>query len=529
MGLIVKNLSYVHPDRESLFGNISFSVAKGQKVSLTGDNGTGKSTLLQIIAGELEASSGEISIDGNLYYVPQHFGQFGSMTVAEALRINKKTNALRAILEGNASEENFALLEDDWAVEERVSAAFSSWGLQDICLARRMDTLSGGEKTKLFLSGIDIHSPSVILMDEPTNHLDTEYRGQLYELLQSSGSTMLIVSHDRILLNMVDVSCELTKNGIEVYGGNYEFYRQQKDGRIRALHHQLEAREKELRHIRKTARETAERKQKQDMRGEKKSLKKGISRIMMNSLKNRAEESTAKLKNVHAEKTGDISEDIRQIRKEIPESGQLKLDFEDARLHDGKILVTCGNINFGYSERMLWRDPLNFRILSGDRFVIKGNNGSGKTTLLRLITGKLTPSCGFVERADFKYVYIDQEYSIIRNELTVYDQAESFNERHLPEHEVKTLLNRFLLPYPVWNKTCNTLSGGEKMKLLLCCLAVGNKAPDMFVLDEPTNNIDIRGLEMIASALKSYRGTVVLISHDQYFIDEMNISHVICL
>lgn len=529
MEIILKDISYYHPDREPLFRGISFSILKGQKASLIGNNGSGKSTLLRIIAGELEAFSGELAVDDKLYFVPQHFGQFDRITVAEALRIDRKIAALQAILGGDVSAENFNALEDDWSIEERVSAAFSLWGLREIPLSQEMKTLSGGEKTKVFLAGIDIHAPSVILMDEPTNHLDTDYRQQLYKLVENSKSTMLVVSHDRTLLHLFDLTFELNKEGVEVYGGNYEFYRQLKDEKTHALQARLDAKEKELRKAKKTAREVAERAQKQDGRGEKRSLKKGTPRIMMNTLKNKAEQSTSKLKEVHSEKMGDIAGDIKEIRNRIPGERALQMDFGDAGLHTGKILVDAEAVNFAYSSRMLWKDPLTFRILSGDRMVIHGKNGSGKTTLLKLITGQLEPASGVLKKSDFHYVYIDQEYSMINNELTVYEQAQQFNARNLPEHEVKTLLTRFLLPHPMWDKICGILSGGEKMKLLFCCLAVGNHAPDMFILDEPTNNIDIQGMEIMTKTLQSYRGTLLVISHDLYFIEEIRINRSLTL
>ena len=135
----------------------------------------------------------------------------------------------------------------------------------------------------------------------------------------------------------------------------------------------------------------------------------------------------------------------------------MKLDFSASGLHEGKILVTAKEINFGYAEAGdLWPSPMSFQIKSGERWLIQGDNGSGKTTLLKLITGQLPPRSGSLIRADFSSIYIDQEYSIVRNDRTVYEQAQAFNERHFQEHEIKTLLNRFLFPHDTWEKSCGS-------------------------------------------------------------------------
>ena len=292
---------------------------------------------------------------------------------------------------------------------------------------------------------------------------------------------------------------------------------------------QLEEKEKALRLARKTAREMEERKARQNTRGEKASIKKGIPRILLGGLKNHAENSSSKLSNVHAEKTDKIQQEITNLKGSLPQTNKLKTDFNASALHIGKILVTAQNINFHYpdSNTNLWTVPLSFQLRSGNRFCIKGDNGSGKTTLLKLITGELTPTGGTIERADFTYIYLDQEYSLIQNEYTVSEQAEAFNLRHLPEHETKTILNRYLFPQDVWNKPCSKLSGGEKMRLAFCCLMIADNTPDLFILDEPTNNLDIESIEIITATIRNYQGTVLAVSHDRDFLKETGIEQEI--
>lgn len=543
MPISIQQISYIHPDKEVLFSDLNFAISKGQKLGLVGNNGCGKSTLLQIIAGQLSPSSGVIVRPDDLYYIPQHFGQYDSLTIAQALRIERKQQALHAILSGDASNENFVVLDDDWNIEERSIAALDLWGLGQFTLSYPMNLLSGGEKTRVFLAGMDIHHPSVILMDEPTNHLDSSGRQRLYDWVEKCRSTLLVVSHDRTLLNLLPEICELEKHQINYYGGNYEFYKEQKTLMQEALQQRIEEKEKALRIARKVARETAERRDKQNVRGEKNNIKKGVPRIVLNALQGKSEKSTSKLNSTHQEKAEKLTGERNQLRSSLSPTAILKTDFNSSSLHTGKILVTAKEINFGYHPNsdsndiqnngdfklQLWQTPISFQLKSGDRLRIEGVNGSGKTTLLKLITGQLQPQEGNLTRMEFTYVYLNQEYSIIDDRNSILEQAYAFNNRNLPEHEIKIILNRYLFPASEWDKSCRKLSGGEKMRLAFCCLMISNNTPDMFILDEPTNNLDIQSIEIITATIKNYTGTVIAISHDDYFIQEIGIEQRILL
>ena len=565
MSISIQQISYIHPDKEVLFSDLNFAISKGKKLGLVGNNGCGKSTLLQIIAGQLSPSSGVIVRPDDLYYIPQHFGQYDSLTIAQALRIERKQQALHAILSGDASNENFVVLDDDWNIEERSIAALDLWGLGQFTLSYPMNLLSGGEKTRVFLAGMDIHHPSVILMDEPTNHLDSSGRQRLYDWVEKCRSTLLVVSHDRTLLNLLPEICELEKHQINYYGGNYEFYKEQKTLMQEALQQRIEEKEKALRIARKVARETAERRDKQNVRGEKNNIKKGVPRIVLNALQGKSEKSTSKLNSAHQKKAEKLTDERNQLQGSLSPTATLKTDFNSSSLHTGKILVTAKEINFGYYshsinshiqmnneaniadtgnhsgpdshdiqdngdfKQQLWQTPISFQLKSGDRLRIEGANGSGKTTLLKLITGQLQPQEGNLTRMEFTYVYLNQEYSIIDDRNSILEQAYAFNNRNLPEHEIKIILNRYLFPASEWDKSCRKLSGGEKMRLAFCCLMISNNTPDMFILDEPTNNLDIQSIEIITATIKNYTGTVIAISHDDYFIQEIGIEQRILL
>jgi ATPase subunit of ABC transporter with duplicated ATPase domains len=526
--LTLNSVSYIHSNGDILFDNINLTLNSQSKIALIGNNGSGKSTLLKIVAGNFLPSAGTIHTVSKTYYVPQHTGQFDDLTVAQALMVDNKLKVLKEIMHGNFTEMNMALLDEDWLVEERCKESLAKWNLPDLDLNRKMKSLSGGQKTKVFLSGITLHQPQIVLLDEPSNHLDTNSRLLLYSYIKDTSNALFVVSHDKALLNLIPITYELSKQGITIYGGNYDFYAEQKQIELGALTHDLESKEIALRKARKIERDSLERKQKQDARGKKKQEKAGLPRISMNTFKNNAEKSTSRIKDVHTVKIESIALELNQIRKTLPDTAKMKLDLDQTRLHNGKRLIEATNINFGFKEKMLWKASLNFSIASGERIVLKGANGSGKTTLIKILLGEISPVTGLIRRADIRPVYVDQDYSLISNRK-VYEQAQQFNIDQLPEHELKIRLNRFLFAKNDWDKRGDSLSGGEKMRLMLCCLTIRNQAPDMILLDEPTNNLDIQNTEILTTAISEYYGTLIVVSHDNYFLKQMNIEREIWL
>lgn len=528
--LILHNLSYTHPNKDVLFNNINLSVNTNDKIALIGSNGSGKSTLLKIIAGVLELSKGTLKAEIKPYYIPQIVGQYNHLTIAEALGVDKKLKALHEILNGNSSEENYELLDDDWTIEEHCLKALQHWQLSGLNLFQKMETLSGGQKTKVFLAGISIHQPEFILLDEPSNHLDISGRELLYDFIQFSKSTLIIVSHDRKLLNLIDTISELNKQGIKVYGGNYDFYSEQKQLEENALNQDIQSKERALRKAREKERETIERQQKLDSRGKGKQEKSGLARIMMNTLRNNSENSSAKLKSIHSEKIGNIKQNLHDLRSSVSLSEQMKFGFDNSILHKGKNLFIANEINFSHeTEKYLFKENLNLQIVSSERIALKGANGSGKTTLINVILGNLSPQIGTVFISETKSVYIDQDYSLIENNLTIYEQAQKFNTSALEEHEIKIRLNRFLFMKEDWDKLCHSLSGGERMRLIMCSLNISNQSPDLIVLDEPTNNLDIQNIQILTNVMNDYEGTLLVVSHDETFLDQINIERIIVL
>ena len=527
--LILQHISYTHPNKNLLFDNINLTVNNHEKIALIGNNGSGKSTLLKLISKELQPLDGQLFVDTKPYFVPQIFGQYNHLTIGQALKVENKLKALQEILNGNVTEENYSTLDDDWTIEERCNDALKYWQLTNLDLMQKMETLSGGQKTKVFLAGISIHQPELILLDEPSNHLDVAGRKLLYNFIQSTQNTLIIVSHDRKLLNLLGKVAELDKRGITIYGGNYDFYMEQKLIENNALNQDLQSKEKALRKAKEKERETLERQQKLDIRAQKGLGKAGLPKIVSNTWKNSAERSTAKIAGVHTEKIGGLKEELQELRSALPNIDKMKFGFDNSALHKGKTLIKADEINYSYKNHPLWKENLTFQITSGERLVLKGINGSGKTTLIKIILEKLEPQTGKIYRADNKAVYIDQDYLLIDNQLKVYEQAQQFNVSALQEHEIKIRLNRFLFTKDDWDKSCSALSGGEKMRLILCCLTINNQSPDIIILDEPTNNLDIQNIEILTAAINEYQGTLIVVSHDETFLEQTKIEQTIQL
>ncbi|OON69075.1 ABC-F family ATP-binding cassette domain-containing protein [Hymenobacter sp. CRA2] len=529
MSVVVNALSYVHPDGEMLFQDLHLAVPQGAKASIVGLNGAGKSTLLRIIAGRVPPTAGEVLLPEVPYYVPQHLGQYDDYSVAQALAVADKLEALEAILAGDAAPDHFTRLDEDWGIEERVQAALAAWQLTHLQLTQPLRSLSGGEKTKVFLAGALIHAPGIVLLDEPSNHLDADSRRLLYDFIDRSGATLLVVSHDQAVLNRATLTLELSRHGLDVYGGNYDFYRDQKQQQVAALQAQLDDKAKTLHQTRQKARDLAEQRHKQEARGKAQGAKKGLPRIVAGALGSKAEQSSAQMKETQHEKISGLTTGLSQLRAQLQEQQALRLDLGHSALHRGKVLVDARAINVAYAEHHLWPQPLTVQIRSAARVRLAGRNGAGKTTLLRVLTGSLPPSVGNIFVAAFEYFYIDQDYSLVEPALTVFEQVQRHNSRGLLEHELKTVLHYQQFPRESWDRPCAGLSGGEKMKLILACLTVRNNAPDVLILDEPTNNLDLRSQEVLTAAVQSFGGTVLVISHDQYFVDAIGIDTTINL
>lgn len=525
-----QQISYQLPNRETLFHNIHFTLQPGDKAAIVGNNGAGKTTLLRIVAGLEQNFSGTLNRAGSLYYVPQHYGHFNNYTVAEALGIAPLLEALQAIEAGDLSQHYYDLLEHDWDIRARCEAAFVQWGLPGITPDMPLQALSGGMKTRLFLSGMAIVNPGIVLLDEPTNHLDMSGRAQLYQWMETTHCTLLLTSHDRELLRLCNPIWELGAGGLKTYGGNYDLYAEQKAVATAAMEQDLAHQEKALKEARRKQQQALERKQHADAQARKRARHSGGPKILLNSRKNSAENSSSRLNQVHHAKVRELRTNLQEAAALVQVQRVMKAYFSAPALPAGKVLAQATSINYAHEPgQWLWPQPLTLTIRSGDRLTIPGGNGSGKTTLLQLLRGQLIPGQGTIQSAPCTTLLLDQDYSLIDREKTVLEQAGSYNERHITAAALHTLLANFLFGPESWNKPCAILSGGEMLRLALCCMVLQQDAPDMIYLDEPTNNLDLANITMLGQIFADYRGTLVVISHDENFLEAVGIEDEYCL
>lgn len=527
MSIILSDVSYHYPNANCLFEHINLSVACCEKISVIGANGMGKSTLLRLMIGSLIPSCGAIRSSSMPYYIPQQF-DFRGQRISDILGVSEKIEALHRICEGSTDLRFYDKLADDWDIESRCRSALDFWGLPDVDLRLPVDELSGGEKTKVHLAGLLIHKPDIILLDEPTNHLDENSRGKFYDYIVASKATVVVVSHDVALLNLLGVVYELSSKGIRRYGGNYSFYKEQKEIERQALTRRIDSEEKILHLAQTVARKSKERQEKRAVRGGK--TVSGIPRIALNGRRAKGENTESKLSERHSQIIDRSEQRLYDLKQEQQREYELKIDIEDARLHKNKILITAVNVNFAYNNNLpIWQAPLDIEIRSGERIRIIGDNGTGKTSLTKLLMGELIPINGTIMRAGFSHIYLEQDYSQVNRNMTILELAQEYNRNKIPDHEVKLKLNRALFSKDTWDKSCHALSGGERMRLYFCCLTISTSVPDIIVLDEPTNNLDLSGLSILTNTIKKYRGTLIVISHDRHFIEEIGITRSIKL
>jgi len=527
--VILKNISYTIPNGTKIFNELSFSF-NPELTGLVGKNGIGKSTLAKIVDKQIIPQSGKVEIIGKVKYLPQNFSEFQDKTVADVFLIKEKYDALKRLQEGNGNENDLFILDDDWELESRINIAKEKMKISHIDLSRNYDSLSGGEKVKCMLASLLICNPDFIILDEPTNHLDSEGRKIVYNFVSNWKNGMIVISHDRSILRLMNRTVELSSVGLRTYSGNFDFYLEQQKLEDQAVQNQLRNINSDLKKATKQKSEVTHRQLKRNISGEKKAVKSNMPKIMINQLKGAGEKTLKKLNDIHTEKITSIEEKLSETKSKQRLSHNIKFDLLKEKKFKQSNLVKADGINFCYEENeKLWKENLSFLIYGGEKVVLKGKNGSGKTTLLKLIRGELKPSNGELEVRTHKIVNLDQDVSILNDELTLLENIKEASEGKLPEHELRIRLGRFLFYKDDVFKRAKILSGGERMRAGLACLLSSHNVPDLIILDEPTNNLDLESIQEMTNGLNQFNGAVLVVSHDEDFLKEIGVTREIDL
>ncbi|MFF3666295.1 ABC-F family ATP-binding cassette domain-containing protein [Microtetraspora malaysiensis] len=516
--IICSNLSFSWPDDTPVFSDLSFTVGGG-RTGLVAPNGAGKSTLLKLIAGEYRPGGGSVSVDGVLGYLPQSLPLDGDLTVAEVLGIAPVIAALDAIESGDASEEHFTTIGNDWDIEERTRAQLDRLGLGDLEFARTLRTLSGGQVVSLGLAAQLLRRPDVLLLDEPTNNLDLDARRRLYDVLGDWNGCLLVVSHDRALLDRMDRIAELDRGEVRFYGGDFTAYEEAVRTEQEAAERNVRSAEQELKREKREMQQARERAERRASNAARNLKSAGLPRIFAGNMKRGAQESAGRAGQMHASRVSDAKARLDEAGRALRDDQKIVLQLPGTNVPAGRTVFHGEHLQ----ARDLFAEPgVDLTIRGPERVALTGPNGAGKSTLLRLIGGDLEPDGGMTRRADGRVAYLSQRLDLLDVERTVAENLAAFAPG-MPEAERMNLLARFLFRGARAHLPVGVLSGGERLRATLACVLCAEPAPQLLLLDEPTNNLDLVSVGQLESALNAYEGAFVVVSHDERFLAEIKV------
>ncbi|MFG2062753.1 ABC-F family ATP-binding cassette domain-containing protein [Micromonospora sp. NPDC048871] len=521
--VVCSNLSFSWPDDTPVFQDLSFTLGGG-RTGLVAPNGAGKSTLLKLIAGEYRPAAGSVSVQGVLGYLAQDLPLVGDRTVAEVLEIAPLVAALHAIESGDAGEEHFTTIGNDWDVEERTRAQLDRLGLGDLAFDRPLHTLSGGQIVSLGVAGQLLKRPEVLLLDEPTNNLDLAARHRLSEVLEQWTGCLLLVSHDRALLDRMDRIAELDRGELRLHGGNFTAYEAAVRAAQEVAERKVRTAEQDLKREKRELQEARERAARRAGTAARNLKNAGLPKILAGTLKRNAQESAGRADEVHSARVDEARARLDEAGRAVRNEQKLMVDLPDTRVPAGRTLVAGEGMQVRYGGRAVFAgDGVDLTIRGPERIALLGANGAGKSTLLRLITGDLAPEGGRIRRAEGRIAYLSQRLDLLDADRTVAENLAAFAPQ-APQEQRMNLLARFLFRGPRAHLPVGALSGGERLRATLACILGGEPAPQLLLLDEPTNNLDLVSVGQLESALHAYQGALLVVSHDERFLAEIEVS-----
>ena len=493
--LQVENISKSYGDR-TLFSNISFNINEGDKIALVAPNGTGKSSLLKILAGvETSDRGGDVKFmkDIKVAFLDQESNFDPKRTIFDEVyaRIGDLSPALKeyehAVESGDIKRLERAIAEmdrsDGWSVEQKIRQVLSSLKIER--WNQLMGELSGGEAKRVALACMMLQDAEFIIMDEPTNHLDIDIIEYLEGYLQRSRCTLLMVTHDRYFLDRVcNTIMEIDRGELFIYRGNYTEYLEKREERYLNMQAEIDKSRNLLRRELEWIRSTPQ-------------ARTGKARYRVNAFYDLKDKASVSLR-----------------------TDNLEIDVASSRL--GRKVVDCMDLNLSFEGRKML-DNFSYKFTRGERVGIVGRNGVGKTTFINIMAGKLQPDSGVIEHGEtLRIGYYTQKGINFKPGQTVLECVQDVADvvKAADGHTVSatTYLNRFLFPHETFNKRVDILSGGEKRRLYLLIVLMQN--PNLLILDEPTNDLDIMTLNVLEEYLTEFKGSLLIVSHDRYFLDK---------
>ena len=485
--------------------------------------------MIKLIAGDLLPNFGSIKVNGSVSICPQDLNAMNYGSVADVFGVTAKLDALENIIAGSINEEDFAVLRDDWGVQERLQKQLKESGLEKLDLRRKLSSLSGGEITRLWLAKIFASDTDFLILDEPTNNLDIVSRHLLYDKIEDCKKNLILISHDRKLLELMQQIIEIGSIGVKTYGGNYSYYLEQKNIEREAKERQLADAKKTVQKTKQSIQLTQEKRAKRESQGVR--LRKSGSQapIILDGFKESATKAQGGLALREERMLAKAQKVFDEARAGLENSEEFKFVLPETKIPSGKVVVCLEQVGFTYPNS---KEPVvnnvNLTVVGPDRIAIMGGNGSGKTTLVKLIMGELVPTIGKITRGVENVRYLDQYASLLDPDASIVDNFKILNP-DLKETEARFCLARFLFRDRDALKTVKVLSSGEKMRVMLACVLMSKNPPQLLILDEPTNHLDLASIFAIESALNCYKGALIVISHDETFINNIAVNKSISM
>jgi ATPase subunit of ABC transporter with duplicated ATPase domains len=539
--IVCSDLSFNWPDGASVLSGLTTSFGPG-RTGLIGVNGSGKSTLLKLIAGELRPGSGVVRARGEVGYLPQAVALGTRRTVSDLLGITAARAALHAIEAGETGEDVYAAVGDDWDVEERARAWLDRLGLDHLSLDDRVERLSGGETILVALAALFLRRPDIMLLDEPTNNLDLDARKRLYDAVASWTGVMVIVSHDRELLGLVDQVADLSGGQIRIYGGNLDAYDDLIAAEQAAAERAVTTAAADVRREQRDLVEAQVKQARRDRMGRQVAASGSIPRMVAHARKRAAQETAGRSRELHSERLQTARDRLEEAEQAVRDDAEIRVDLPGTAVPAGRTVLTVTGLDGAHwhpaspppgappapsaPPATPGSPPVaaltELMVRGPERIALTGPNGAGKTTLLRAIAG-LAARPGVTVRLGAVVGYLPQRLDILDDSLSVVDNVRSAAPA-ASVNEVRASLARFLFRGPRAERLAGMLSGGERFRAVLAALLLAQPAPQLLLLDEPTNNLDTASVRQLSQALEGYRGAILMASHDVPFLRSAGIT-----